>query len=282
VSSLGPSEISARRRPGLIVVIALLRLALGLCLSFPLSSLVSASGIGLRAQGDRVLFEGGGYLLLELLRRQGDALTAALRGLLPLFGVGLLLGAAANVALLVALDVRERLTSHDWLVRAWARFPAQLVIAAGAGLSKVLLLVLTAGALDSMPSWPNAPIATSVAQLASLLPFVLLLCAVGGFEDVVKAALVRHDAPLEDGLARAARCLRRQPLVAAFGWLPYAALLALTGLAVARLVQALDVSQPGAWRVFAVFAAHQLVVALSVACRAGWYARALRLAATAS
>ena len=59
--------------------------------------------------------------------------------------------------------------------------------------------------------------------------------------------------------------------------------LALFGLTVgiaAQLTGWLDVSRPGTWRITLVFVAHQLVVLASVALRAAWYARALRLTAT--
>lgn len=282
MSALGPSEISARRRPGLIATLIGLRLLLGFCLSFPLASLVASSGVGLRAEGDRALFESGGYLLLELLRTQGDALAAAVRGLLPLFGAALLLGAAGNVLLLVALDVRERLTSFDWLARAWARLPAHLVVAAGAALTKALLLMLATIAVAAIPVSPTNPVATSLGQAACMLPFLLLLGAVGGLEDVAKAALVRHDATLEQGLARAVRGAARRPLSTCFGFVPYGAVFVLAALLAAPATEWLDVSQPGVARLVAVFLVHQLVIAIGVVCRAAWFARALRLAATTS
>src|SRR4051812_27912095 len=114
MSALGPGEIAARRRPWVIAAIASIRLICGFCLTWPLSSLLASSGIGLFTQGDRALFEGGGYLLLELLRLQGSALSAVLHGLLPIFGVGLVLTAACNAALLVALNTRGRLSRSDW------------------------------------------------------------------------------------------------------------------------------------------------------------------------
>jgi hypothetical protein len=52
--------------------------------------------------------------------------------------------------------------------------------------------------------------------------------------------------------------------------------------AAASLTQWLDVSQGGAGRVMGVLLVHQLVVIGSVALRAAWYARALRLMATSS
>ena len=104
MNALGPGEIRARRRPFVVLAIAGLRILSGFCLAWPLASLVASSGVGLRPEGDRALFEAGGYLLLELLRLQGGALTAASRGLVPVLLLGLVLTAACNAALLVALN----------------------------------------------------------------------------------------------------------------------------------------------------------------------------------
>jgi len=280
MSALGPAEIAARRRPGLVLIIAGVRILAGFCLAFPLSSLVAGSGVGQRSQGDRALFEGGGYLLLELLRVQGNALLAAARGLVPLLLLALAVTCACNVALLVALDSRERLTSLDWLGRAWARLPAQLVLVAGAALAQFVLLLLGSAALGGIPESLAKPVLTTAAQAAAILVIALLLGAVGGFADVAKAALVRHEARLNEGLARAWVCARHRPFRAFFGWLPYSALFLLTALLAAKLSEALDVSRPGAWRIAAVFVAHQLVIVVSIACRAAWFSRCLRLAAT--
>ena len=98
MTPLGPSEMRARRRPFVVLSIAGVRLLLGLCLALPLASLVAESGVGQSPRGDRALFEGGGYLLLEVLRVQGANLAATARGLVPLLLLGLLVTAACNAA----------------------------------------------------------------------------------------------------------------------------------------------------------------------------------------
>lgn len=273
-----PGEIRAFRQPKVLLLMASLRLGAGFLLAFPLASVVSASGIGMRGDGDRALFEEGGYLLLELLRLQGSALGAAVRGALPLFTLCLVLGCASNVALMIALNTRDRLPAGIWLSRALGMLPSQLAVAAGAALVKLALLLLGATALGAVPEWLARPVDTTLARLAAFVPFALLCGAVGGFEDVAKATLVRHAAPLPDSLARAWGRLRARPLAGGLGWVPYALLFALTGLGAGELVGALDVSQPGGWRVAAVFAVHQLVIVIGVACRAAWFAQASRLA----
>jgi hypothetical protein len=280
VTALGPGEIRARRRPFVVLGIAGLRILAGFCLAWPLASLISTSGVGLRPEGDRALFEGGGYLLLELLRLQGGALAAAARGLVPVLVLALVLTAASNAALLVALNSRERLTVRGWLARALDRVPALLVLGAGTALGQLVLVVAGVLATGAVPEPLAKPVATTLAQAALWLVVGLSAGALGGFADVVKASLVRHESRLVDGLARAFRCLRHSPIRASFGWFPCAFAFLVSALAAAALTESLDVSRSGAWRVGAVLLVHQLVIVVSVAARAAWFARALRMVAT--
>ncbi len=280
--ALGPGEIRARRRPFVVLGIAGLRILAGFCLAWPLAALVSSSGVGLRAVGDRALFESGGYLLVELVRLQGGTLLAAARGLVPVFVLGLVLTAACNSALLVALNLRERLGVRGWLARAFDRLPALLVLGAGTAIGQLLLIVGGVLALDAIPEALAKPVATTLAQAALWLVIALAAGALGGFSDVVKASLVRHESRPFDGLSRALRCLRHSPIRASFGWFPFAVIFLLSALLVAQVTERLDVSRAGAWRVAAVLLLHQLVIMVSVAARAAWFARALRLIATDS
>jgi hypothetical protein len=279
VTPLGPGEIRARKRPGVILALAAVRLGVGFCLAFPVASLIAASGIGERVEGDRALFEAGGYLLLELLRTQSVGLSAAIRGIFPLFLVGLTLTVASNAALLVALNMRERLKLRTWLASTVERVPPLLALSAGTALAQGAVLLVGGVAADALPSSATAPVRSSIAQLAVWALAALVAGALGGFADVVKAALVRHQATLGDALSQALACAVRAPLRTGFGWLPYAALFLLAVAAASQVTTFCDVSRSGAWRVAVVFGVHQLVVVSSVALRAGWYARALRIAA---
>jgi hypothetical protein len=280
VTPLGPGEIRARRRPFVVIALASIRLLLGFLLAWPLASALEASNVGLRAGGDRALFEGGGYLLLEALRVQGPSLTAAIQGVVPLFALGLLVGAASNAALLVALNAREPLAISAWLGRALARLPAVVVLGVGTTLAQGLLLVVGFLAVQGVPERLARPVPVTFAQGALWLVVLLLAASLGGFADVARSALVRHEEPLLQSLERALRCLKKRPFRSCFGWLAPAALLAVTALGAAWLTERCDVSREGAWRVGAVLALHQAVVLVAVAARANWYARALRLVAT--
>ena len=281
MTPLGPGEMRARHRPLVVLSIAGVRLLLGLCLALPLASLVAESGVGQSPRGDRALFEGGGYLLLELLRVQGANLAAAARGLVPLLLLGLLGTAACNAALLVALNVRGRLRLVTWLSQALAAVPALVVLAVGTALAQLAIILIGLLLVGGIPESMTRPAQVTAAQVALWLLVGLAAGAVGGISDVTKAALVRNDAGLAAALKRVLASARRRPWTAAWGWLPYGVLFVLAWLVAAQAVNALDVSAAGTWRVAAVFIVHQAVSLASVALRAAWYARALRFAAGA-
>jgi hypothetical protein len=279
VTPLGPGEMRARHRPLVVLSIAGVRLLLGSCLALPLASLVAESNVGRSPHGDRVLFEGGGYLLLELLRVQGANLAAAARGLLPLLLLCLLVTAACNAALLVALNVGGRLRLVAWLSQALAAVPALVVLGVGTALAQLAIILIGLLLAGGIPESMTRPVEMTAAQVALWLLVGLAAGAVGGVSDVTKAALVRNDAGLVAALKRGLASARRSPLTAGWGWLPYGVLFVLTWLVAAEVVSALDVSAAGTWRVAAVFLVHQAVSLASVTLRAAWYARALRFAA---
>jgi hypothetical protein len=270
--------MQARKRPLVVLGIALLRLLGGFVLALPLASLIGQSGVGLTPQGDRALFEAGGYFLIELLRLKGADLVALARGLLPLLGLGLVCTVACNAALLVALNLRGRLELGAWLGRAVARIPAFLVLGCAVGLLQVVLWMGALLVLPAIPTPPHLPRLTTAGHLAGTLVVALLAGAAGGFADIVKASLVRHEVSLTSALSHAWRCWRRRPWICCLGWLPFAGVFVLALVLAAALTEALDVSRPGAWRLLAVAALHQLVIALSVLLRAAWFARTLRVA----
>jgi len=280
VTLLAPGEVRARRRPLLIAAIFGMRLLAGLCLAWPLASLVAASGIGAHPNGDRSLFENGGYLLLDLLRAQGGALLATTRGLLPSWCFGLLLTGGTNAALWVALNESGPFRAAELCRRALTELPRLLLVGGAATLAQLALCLLGASLASAVPESLARPISLTLTQGGVWLVTAVLVGAIGGLSDVTKAALVRHRARPGEALARALGSSRRRPLGVYFGWLPYAMISLGAAVLGAELTEVCDVSGPGAWRVASVFALHQLVILSGVAARAAWFARALRLAAT--
>ena len=279
MSVLGPSEIRALRRPFALLAVALSRAFFGFVLAFPLASVVSASSIGSRAEGDRLLFESGGYWLFEVVRVQSDALLAAARGAVPVLLLGLLLTAFSNAALLVALNERERISPGAWLGRAAARLGTFTALGAATTFGQLLLGGAAFLMASEVPELATAPRGASLLELGIWLLAATAAGALGGFSDLTRASLVRHETTLLVALERAFLCLRRHPLRGAFGFVPFAALLGLVAWVGAALTERLDVGRYGTWRLVCVIAVHQLVILAAVACRGGWYARALRLVA---
>jgi hypothetical protein len=282
VTALGPSELGAARRPFVVLGIALGRLAFGFCLALPLASLVGESGVGFQPDGDRVLFESSGYLLLEVARLQGGHISAAFRGLLPLIGLGLAFSLLCNAALLVALNVSGKLDARRWLTASLARAPGLLLLAGGTALVQGLLLGCGALAASAVPDPLTGARPHDLSVIVIWLCAALLAGAAGGLADIAKAAAVRYQTSLGASLRIALRALRQYPLRACLGWLPFAAAAPLALTCASALTSSLDVSQPGKWRIAAVLLLHQAVILLSVALRATWYARALRVAATSA
>jgi hypothetical protein len=280
MTALGPGEIHARKRPFLLLAVALGRLLVGLCLAWPLASLLGESGIAERDNGDRALFEDGAYLLLEVARLHGPAFLATARGLLPLLGAGWLLTGLGNACLLVGLESRDDGGAKSLLARALDVYPRLIVVAIATVLAQGALLLGGAMIVEAVPESMTRPIEATLGQAAVWLVAALAAGAVGGFSDVMKASIVRAATGLTEGLTRARRCLRSRPIFGVFGWAPYAASWCLAVLLAGLLTEALDVSRAGDWRVGAVFLIHQLVVVASVFLRAAWYARALRFVAT--
>jgi hypothetical protein len=276
MTPLAPGEIRARRRPFVVLCLALGRLLGGLCLAMPLASLVSESGIGQRWEGDRALFEGGGYLLLEVLRLHGAAVLAAARGLVPVLLLGLLLTSLGNAALLVALNTEGRLRWPSWSAAALERLPALGALAVATTLAQGLLVFAAALLSSGLPDPLARPQQATALQAALWLAALLLAGALGGFGDVAKAALVRHDSGLRGALERALQAVRTRPFFCLLGWVPFAVPLVASALGAAWLTGVLDVARPGAWRVAVVFMVHQGVILVAVACRAAWFAAALR------
>lgn len=274
-----PGEIRARKRPLTIVSLALVRLASGATLALPLAAVIESSGIGARAEGDRALFQDGGYLLLELLRLQSAELGAVAGGLWPLLLLLLSLQVLCNAVLLVSLNSAGRLELFALLSRALRHVPAFMLLGAFVLLTQGAVLLFGMLVSESVPESMTSAVQSDAGKAFVLLLALLGAGAVGGAGDVTKATLVRHGAPLMSSLGAALRCARRRPLPSLLGWLPFAALGLAAIAGAAWLTGVVDVSQPGAVRWIGVFALHQIVILSLVALRAAWYARALRLSA---
>jgi len=277
---LAPSAISPWRRPGFIGFAFLLRSVFALIAALGLSGTVRASGIGEFSGGDRLLFEDGALYLLELLRLAGPELLAAAGASAAVLCLGLLSGLLVAAVLLTALNTDGRLGVGSALGRAAALFPTFFLLGA------LVLLAQSALLLGASMTFALVNAASSSERSADLLAaavaLVAGLCALalGSLLDVARAAAVRHELASKHALLFALDVARRAPAGALLGSFPYTAAGALIVLGAALATGAIDVGAPGAGRLLAVAALHQLTLLALLVLRAAWLSRALRLVAT--
>jgi hypothetical protein len=256
------------------------RLVAGFLVAYPAARTFAVFGATPFADGDRVLFEPGGFLLVEALRFGRRALASAAQtatlGLFVLCIVGLFPLAAAMTGLtrpgasvartfelaVAKLPAFVLFFGASWLLRAVYAGTALLLLSGATTLSK--------GVLDER--------AADLTTFAVGVVLAVGLLVIDAFHDLCRVAVVRFDEPpaaaalsaLRVGLALPGRVLARAALPAGVSLVLIAAGAALTSLA--------DVSKPGGARVAAVFVVHQLVVFGVAVARANWLAHALELA----
>jgi hypothetical protein len=273
-------EIQLRRRPGVIAVVWAARLIGAWIVALPVTQLFESSGIGDFPRGDALLFEPGGALLVETLRKGGGALPATLRDSLLLLLLVMFASLLPLALLLVALVHGGRLDRREWLVRAFEHLPP-LILLAGAVL---LVQSIALGAAAVVAAAARAILyqrlderSADLITVALFLGGALFVLALGILHDLARAAAVRHRSRATSAIKAGYRALRRRPLAALSGWL-VPALWSVAALAAgAILVGRIGVEESGEWRVLAVLGVHQLVMLGLVALRAVWLARALAL-----
>jgi hypothetical protein len=256
------------------------RLVVAFVVAYPATKTIGAIAASFPG-GDRALFEPGGFYLLEALRVGSPPVPAAIEGAAV---VGVLLAFGGLFPLAVSLEVLRRPSASlgDAVRRGAARFPTFAVVGAVTVLAQAAVITLASGALGALPlhSFLNERNADVLLVGLAAAP-ALGVFALGVVEDLVRGEMVSGtEAPLS-ALFRALQTLRSRPGdVLRRLWLPSlgAPLLA---LAAVFATTGIDVSRPGALRVSAVFAMHQLVVLGIVVLRTEWFRGALALANSA-
>jgi hypothetical protein len=255
------------------------RLVAGFLVAYPAARAFAAFGAAPFADGDRVLFEPGGVLLVEALRFGARTLASvaggATVGLFVLSFVGLLPLAAALTGLtrpgasvgrtlefaFEKLPAFALFFGASWLLRAVYAGAALLLLSGATSLSK--------GVVDERA----ADLTVGALGLVLLCGLLVIDC----LHDLCRAAVVRFDeSPTTAALSALRVGLARPVRVLALGAVPAAVSVALVAIG-AALTSVVDVSRPGAWRVAAVFVLHQLVVFGIALARAQWLALALEL-----
>ena len=259
------------------------RLTASFLVAYPAARAFAVFGASPFADGDRVLFEPGGLLLVEALRFGARTLVSAAQsatlGLFVLSALGLFPLAAAITGLtrpgaslsrtfelaVPKLPAFTLLFGASWLARAVYVGAALLLLSGATALTKSMVDERAADLL--------------VVGLCVVLAAGLLVVDV--FHDLCRVAVVRFDEAPAEAARTALRVVLSMPgrtLARAAVPAVITPLLVATGAAATSLA---DVSKPGGERVAAVFAVHQLVVFGVAVARAGWLASALELAGVA-
>jgi hypothetical protein len=274
--------IRARRRPGIIVSLYLLRAGIGLALAWPLCELFARPSLA-HPRADAVLFDPGGLYLVEAFRLAHGATVQALRGMslgaLAIFAFGLVpLG-----ALMYALGREGAIRVSDLVAaaaRVFGRFSALLAMA----MLALAFVVLAALSLATAIREKVAPgLAEPAADLLVAAPWLLgavLVAVIGVVHDLARAAVSQRDIGATDGVRLALRAASRRPTAALFGW-AWRAALAVAIVALAAFASAtVDVDHTRA--IVAVAFVHQAAVLAIVGVRASWLACAIRLSERAA
>ena len=251
-------------------------------LALPTTALVAGTGIGRFEAGDRLLFQPGGTIALEVARvlaPQAPSHFASSLGAAALFGVLLLV---PHAALLVSLAERERQRQATIWGRAIGHLPTLLALSGAAVLAQTLLVVGTLAIASeiraSLGTWTTR--SADLVYLGVLAFGLAVTLAVGIVRDLGRAAAVRGSLGSKAAFEAGLKAFARSPRRALVDWgAPAAAGLALVALG-AVLTAALDVSRSGAWRVGLVALVHQAIAFGLCFCRAYWLSASLGLTTT--
>jgi hypothetical protein len=264
-----------------LVVLAnyLLRALLAAGLTLPFARVVSATGIGQFPAGDRLLFEPGGLHLLELLRLAGPELMALGEGSLRLLVVAGFIAVVARALTYSVLSSTERDTGSV-VARSLTLLPGYLLIAGLALLAQVLtigLALMFATKLQELLAASSEP-RGDLAFVATAVLGVVLALSIGAVAELARASLANEATGTVAAIGRGLELARRFPARLFSRWAGYGASGLTLALGASWLVERLDVSRPGAWRVASVFLLHQLVVLALVGLQTAWQLTALRAA----
>ncbi len=253
------------------------RCAAGLVLAAPFTAAVAASGLGAFAEGDRLLFEPGGLLLVEVARASWLWLT-------PLANASLVTFAVLSVALTLPASLLWVTSADDTPATAPALFgravalvPSLLALAGLALLGQILAICLGVAGAGFFRSALESPVAGDRWALVPLGCAGLVALAFGVLRDVASAAVACGVPNARSGLRAALTALLGAPRALLTRWVAAAVAGLAVVAAVAGGVGIIDVGRPGSLRVVAVAVLHQSVVLALSVFRAGWFTAAARV-----
>jgi hypothetical protein len=271
--------VSPLRRPLGVSLYFATHAAAALLLSLPTATLVASTGLGRFPDGDRALFQPGGMVLAEVARVLVPAAPEHLASSLvsgTLLGILLLV---PHAALLVSLSRAEREPQAVVWGRAIGHLPTLISLSGLALLAQasVLFGMATLGGMIRSSASGSTTRGADLAYVGALVFGVLLVLALGLVRDLGRAAAVRDSLGSKEALRRGLSMFARAPGRSLMGWAAPAAVgLALVAFG-AALTATLDVSRPGAWRVWLVAILHQTIAYALAWCRAFWLSTSLAI-----
>lgn len=276
------SEISVRGRARAIALVWLFRGVVAFAVSYPVARILAAEATAFPL-GDAVLFETGGFHLLEVLRTGRQEIAASMQAAAVLGILAALAGLIPLAALMVALNYRPSSRKIvPWIARTLACLPRFTLLSGIIVLSQAIGLCIVALASVKISDALTATLSDQAADwiaAAALVIGTLGVAFLGIVEDLARASVVRCRRRALEAMKDAASLVVRLPLRVLAAWSLPAAISVGIIVVVAALVGALHVERDGAWRTFAVFLLHQGAVLALVVSRAVWLARALRFVA---
>ncbi|MDI1445890.1 hypothetical protein [Polyangium sp. 6x1] len=264
----------ARKRPGVVLLVYAFRLVAAALLAWPFAVTLGGAVSGY-PRGDAVLFDQGGLLLLEAMRRSAGALRPSSATSLLLFVLVCFFGLLPLAALLGALGAKGRVAARD--LGAWALRPigAFSLLLGAAALVEVLLggVVIAIGNAVARKEAIDTR-AADLIRVGFVAGAVVLVLLVSVFHDLARVAVVRGELGVRASIKRAFAAVRSAPLALLVGWSWRAALgAALLG---AALVVGSRIGVERTSQVFAGFLVHQASVLAVLFLRASWLAAAIR------
>ena len=263
----------ARKRIGVVLLVFASRLAFASLLAMPFAVLLGRA-VGAYPRGDAVLFDPGGLLFIEALRRTRDALPPLGAGALLLFVVFCLLGLLPLGAMLGALGVKGRLSARDlgaFALRPIGVFSLLLGVFAVVQALAFGIVVAIGRAVARRGSFDTRD--ADLVKLAFVGVALLVVLLLGVLHDLARASAVRRELGLRASIRAALGTVRRAPVVV-FGAWAWRSALGLVALASALVIGSrLGIDRGG--QVALGFLVHQGSVLVALGLRASWLAAAL-------
>lgn len=265
---------AAWRRPGVVFVVYAYRLVVAALVATPFAVMFGAAAGGYPRR-DAVLFDDGGFLFIEAMRRSSAAMPPVTIGALTLLVVASFAGIVPLAALIGALGVKGRVTARD--LGAFALRPVgtfALLFGAFAAVQGIVAAIVMAigGAIARRPAF-DAPGADRVKFVFAIVALVVVL-VIGIVHDLARVAAARDALGFRASIRRGWRTLKTSHLRVFGAWSVRAALGAL--MLFAGFSVALRIGVDSGAKVAAGFLVYQASVVVALFLRASWLASAIR------